>query len=352
MLEVKNGKKYYDELNVFRSFIIIWVVIGHSFDSGNDFLGLLHGYAYTFHMKAFILLSGFFFYNKIKKLGGVKSCAALIGNRFLRLMVPYYFYTAISLVLKFLFERYANNKLGPHVILYSLIGLENPNGGLWFLFALFVLNIVAIILYKLPSWATFILSAAAYIFYMCFGVLRETPILNWIFYYGIFFFLGMLLYSNYDKLSVKINDFSKNHLLPYGIVSLALIPLAFIITTLITKNIESNDFSDLLIAFFNIIIYYVLSIFVNSLVKVKAPFMTIGNYGMDIYLIGYYVQIGLRVVLKSMLGLPYIVYSLSMFIFGLLLPIPISKYFVRKFRITRILALGDYKKSKPKDDEK
>ena len=102
----------------------------------------------------------------------------------------------------------------------------------------------------------------------------------------------------------------------------------------------------------NIVIYYLLSVVINAFVKLKKPFMTIGNYGIDIYLIGYYVMITLRVLMKSMLGLPYLVYSLSMFVFGLLLPIPISKYIVRKVRILRILALGDYKKSKPEEVEK
>lgn len=89
-----------------------------------------------------------------------------------------------------------------------------------------------------------------------------------------------------------------------------------------------------------------ISISLMSTEKIKKPANIIGNYGMDIYMIGYYVQISIRVVFGSMLGLPYLFYSICMFIFGLVLPIPISKYIVRKIKILRILVLGDFSKKK------
>ena len=97
---------------------------------------------------------------------------------------------------------------------------------------------------------------------------------------------------------------------------------------------------------FNILLWYMIALAVTQVKSLKKAFSVIGNYGMDIYMIGYYVQISIRVVCGSMLHMPYIIYSLLMCIAGLLVPIPVSKYIIRKFKITRALMLGDFSKSK------
>ncbi|GEM_PF-1103453 len=342
MSEIK--KKYYDELNIFRALIIIWVTIGHSFDRGNDFLGLLNTYAYTFHMKAFFVLSGLLFAKKLLSIKSFKDCPKLIGNRFFRLMVPYFFYTAVSFVLKLFLERYANNKLSVSMMLKSLVGLENPNGGLWFLYALFTISVFALILYKLPPFVNLIISAGLYVFHVKSGLIGDMPIVCYITYYSVFFFLGVFIYKYYDSISETAISFFKKNTLLCGAASLIYIPVAFFISIIYVKNISPGNLSYLLIALLNILTYYILAVLICCLERVKKPFMVIGNYGMDIYLIGYYVMITLRVLLKSMLGMPYTVYSVAMCVCGLLLPIPISKYFIRKFRITRMLALGDFSK--------
>lgn len=349
MAEIK--KKYYDELNIFRSLIIIWVVIGHSFNSGNDFLGLLHVYAYSFHMKAFILLSGLLFAKKLKAVNGFKDGLMLVKDRFLRLMVPYFFYTAVSIVLKIFLDEYANNKLSMSVIKNSLLGVSNPNGGLWFLYALFVISVFAVLLSWLPSWAGLLISAVLYGVYLCVPVLAVTPIVNFITCFGIYFFIGVYLYEHYDKISEAMNEFVNSRKTISTAVALIYLPAAFMITVVLARGVQARSIQYFLLALMNITVYYLLSVVINAFIKIKKPFMTVGCYGMDIYLIGYYVQITLRVLLKSMLGMPYLVYSAAMFVFGLLLPIPISKYIVRKFRILRIFALGDYKKTKPKEVE-
>ena len=340
-------KKYYDELNIFRALIIIWVVIGHSFDSGNDFLGLLHGYAYTFHMKAFILISGLLFARKLKSITKINDCLEIVKNRFLRLMVPYFFYTAISTVLKLFLDRYANNRLSLSAILGSLVGVENPNGGLWFLYALFVLSIFAVALYRVPTKIMLAVMLAIHIIHIKTGVFSAIPLVTHITYYGVFFYCGIVIADYYDSISASMNEFFKNRKMLTGAVSVIYVAVAFIITVICMNALKDDSVLTLLLPVLNIIVYYCIAVAITSSQKIKKPFMTIGDYGMDIYLIGYYVQITLRVVLKSMLGLPYVIYSVAMCIFGLLLPIPISKYIIRKFRISRILALGDYsKKSK------
>lgn len=344
-------KKYYDELNIFRAIIIIWVVIGHSFDLKADILGFLHFYAYTFHMDAFFLLSGILFAASVKKIQTAGDALRLAGKRFGRIMVPYFFFTAVSYVLKLFLEEYANNRLSPHILLDTLLGENNPNGGLWFLYTLFWLNILAILLCRLPSWLNVILAATLFVLY------NSTPWLNhviirYVAEYAIFFFLGLLLANYYDKISASIAAaFARKKALMTAL-TLLMLTVSFTVVYLHFTGRLRFPYFRFLLALYNTVTVYLLSWLVMQGRTTKRFTMMIGNYGMDIYMIGYYVQITLRVVLMSMLGLPYLVYSVAMCICGLLLPIPISKLIVKKFRITRCLVLGDFSKKEVKSNVK
>lgn len=68
--------------------------------------------------------------------------------------------------------------------------------------------------------------------------------------------------------------------------------------------------------------------------------MLLSDYGMDIYMIGYYVQQAIFVVCGKILGFDYLVYAWMMLIFGLIAPIFLSKYVVRKNHMLSTLILG------------
>lgn len=68
--------------------------------------------------------------------------------------------------------------------------------------------------------------------------------------------------------------------------------------------------------------------------------MVLGDYGMDIYMIGYYVQQAIFVVCGKILGFDYLVYAWMMLFFGLIAPIFLSKYVVRKNHMLSTLILG------------
>ena len=58
------------------------------------------------------------------------------------------------------------------------------------------------------------------------------------------------------------------------------------------------------------------------------------------YIIGYYVQQAIFVVCGKILGLDYLIYAWLMLLFGVIAPIFLSKYIVRKSRILSMLILG------------
>lgn len=333
-------KKYFDELNIFRALVIIWVTIGHSFDAGQNVLGFLHGYAYTFHMYAFMLLSGLLFASKFNRCDSIKAGLMIIIERAKRLLVPYLFFTAVSYILKMFLEKYANNKLSNNIVLDILLGQNNPNGGIWFLYALFIISAFAIILKWLNKYVLLALSTALFIisFYV---EIRFVP-LSSICKYFVFFMLGIILKSNYSKLSEKAMSIKRSLL--YS--ATAIITIISFAISYICLYVVNNVWLNVFVCFLNIIDWYFIALAVNSINSLKKPTMIVGNYGMDIYMLGYYVQIAIRVVLGSMLGLPYIIYSILMCVLGLILPIPISKFIVRKIRIFRALMLGDFSKKR------
>lgn len=331
-------KKYFDELNIFRALIIVWVVIGHSFDAEQSVLGFLHGYAYTFHMNAFFTLSGLLFASKLNKINTVKDKTLAIADRAKRLIVPYLFFTAVSYFLKMFFEKYANNELSGNIIVDVLLGQNNPNGGLWFLYALFLISVLFIILKELNKYITFAISVILRLV-IFFVEIDITPI-AFIMKYAIFFSAGILIKDFYEDISAYLKSKKATTVIA---VILLIISLA---VSYINLYIFTNELFAFAVCIFNIITWYFIATAINNTEFIKKAFMTIGDYGMDIYMIGYYVQIVIRVVLGSMLGVPYLIYSMLMCVLVLVLPVLISKYIIRKVGIFRALMLGDFSKKK------
>ena len=75
---MESKKKYYSELNIFRGLIIVWVVIGHSFDADGSFLECSIHMLIRFICHQFFLLSGILFAPKIKRIHSFKDGAFAI----------------------------------------------------------------------------------------------------------------------------------------------------------------------------------------------------------------------------------------------------------------------------------
>ena len=89
-----------------------------------------------------------------------------------------------------------------------------------------------------------------------------------------------------------------------------------------------------------VLLLFVIAIQMESGGIRKKIWMTLGDYGMDIYMVGYYVQQTIYVVLGKVLEVNYLVYAWSMCVFGVIASIWISKYIVRKNKVLSLLILG------------
>lgn len=334
-------KKYFDELNIFRALIIVWVIIGHSFDAEKSVLGFLHEYGYTFHMSAFFILSGFLFASKLNRISSIKESAIAVLDRAKRLLVPYLFFTMVSYVLKMFFESYANNELSSNIILDTLLCQKNPNGGLWFLYTLFLLSAIFILLRRINKYVLFAISAILKIVIILTDI-QFAP-LAYTMNFAVYFSIGLIFKDFYDKLSNNILNIAKSKKALFGISTVVLLCVSLVISYLQIYTIK-NKFFLILVCIFNIIVWYLIAIVITNSSIIQKPFKVIGEYGMDIYMLGYYVQIAIRVVLGSMLGTPYVIYSILMCVLGLIIPIPFSKFIVRKIPLARAIMLGDFKK--------
>ena len=122
----KSKKQYFNEINIMRGMAVLCVVIGHSFNPTETptILGFIKSFVYCFHMPAFFFISGFLEGEKRRSISEKKQA---IVKKAKRLMVPYFFLTVVTAVLKLLFGAFARNPLN-----YSTLAVDVPNALNWF----------------------------------------------------------------------------------------------------------------------------------------------------------------------------------------------------------------------------
>ncbi|MBS4193780.1 acyltransferase family protein [Lederbergia citri] len=127
---------YFDNAKFILIFLVVFGHLIQSYIDSNSFFSTLYKLLYTFHMPAFILISGFFakgFYEK----GYIKKIT-------IKLIIPYLIFQVIYSV--FYYNLYSKSMLE--------IDLLNPHWSLWFLISLFCWNIMLIGFNKLkPEYA-------------------------------------------------------------------------------------------------------------------------------------------------------------------------------------------------------
>ena len=148
-------KKKINWLLVLQGWAMLWVVIGHAFvgDLSDQInwpfweRGLM-GFAYSFHMPLFMLVSGWLFYYTRLKInesysnrGGYKwTYLSIVKDKALRILLPGFVFSIIALAVKVVFPGDVARQVGLslHDIAWSyLYPFDNPFRELWFVAALF-----------------------------------------------------------------------------------------------------------------------------------------------------------------------------------------------------------------------
>lgn len=321
-------RKYYTEINIARGIAVLCVCLGHSFPDAD--LGIkdpiaiwIHNFMYSFHMGCFFLLSGFVSSRKL--VNGNLNLKVEIIKKVKRLLVPYLSYSFITLVLKQIFMNFANHKFDMSQIWEIVIG-KNPNGGLWFLWCLFIISIMFSFISKLNS-NPYVFAIIGLILYLSSYFILNSSLYN-VTRYSIFYAIGILINKYYEKIK---NIYRFKILIPISLITLIL---------LVTIGDIDYFITCLLGTYCVLAVSYVLSFKHNKLYNI---FDRLGSYSYDIYLISYFVQIPIRVIFWTIVDLSYWIVVSLMFILGTILPLMISRKFVRNIPITNALLLGNFK---------
>jgi len=326
------SKKYYYEINTARAIALMFVVLGHSFPDADEAAMLpaaqvIFNVCYSFHMGLFFILSGFVFAKRF--LEGKYNLFEQIKNKFCRLMIPYFVFSAVTLLLKTVFAKYANNSFEISEFYKIFLG-DNPNGGLWYLWTLFIIMIIFLLIGKLKH-REIIAAAVSIVFYILYQTVPYgfySKILN----HAIYFVIGILVFKYYGFIKKLLSNTAVGIAALAGFIAMHCLSVNIYIITCLLASIFilwlSIKICDTKIK--NTAIYKILN--------------ELGTYSYDIYLISYFVQIPIRVVFYSIFPIPYWLLFAAMFTMGILIPYLVSKFILRKIPIANFLLLGNKRK--------
>lgn len=331
----RDTEKYYDEINIARGIALLAVLIGHSFPDAftgvrNPVAFWIHAGVYAFHMGLFFFLSGF--------VSGKSLCKrnVHIGNRIVkklkRLIVPYLFYSLVTMGLKQCFSQYANNQFNMNEIWKIFIG-KNPNGGMWYLWTLFVISLLFLVLSR------FGLKAGHYvltgIFMLALNYILPSSFVKEVFShvlaYSCCYSLGIWTWQNFDKIR-KVLERKQGNMIAGASVVLFLI---FVIVP---------DCPYMITWWFATISILTFSIKVsgNKESWIYRVLNELGCYSYDIYLVSYFIQVPIRVMFYNIIPAPYWLVVGMMFVLGTIVPYYISKYVLRKIPVCNKVMLGNW----------
>ena len=333
--------KYFLEIDNTKGFSIILAVFGHAAPDavkgfwivGQDSLSAsLHSLVYSFHMALFFVCSGFLLYPKLEAMGGV-------GIRFKRLMIPYLFLSIVYLGAKMFGGGLADNPLTDNPLIGIIFG-KSPCYGAWFLWVLFVMNFLVILLYRTISLTNLLIIFCVVSFLPIkynenfFGIEKVQHEMMWLvlgclvrkYYMYVERFIALWVVLIFASILVSLHllepIYQKSAWLIVHFLTMVKtfsgVTASFVMCYFIAKKMSQSNI-------------------VNKTLKICS------DYCMDIYILSMFVLVPLRILYVNYGGMniiPYYIWLIIATLLGVIVPIVMSKYIVRKSRILKVLLLG------------
>lgn len=270
-------------------------------------------------MPLFFFLAGFMV-SRQKMLARAQKPLDLVRKRISRLLVPYIFVGLCYAPFKMLLSNFANKPYDIGTIWQIVIGV-NPDGELWFLYALFVITVIAA-LFAFRISLLGLVAAAALLIWNPWGIIT-----NFLF----FFLLGIYMRREHKDFVL--------HLTARYILTTVAVFLLGLYGLLGLK--EHACF--LLTATSGTVLVLWLSLVLSRQESAFSPLSSLlehwGILSMDIYILSDIIKIPLRVVLWNKLHL----YTLSFVlctVLAIVLSVWLSEHLIRKNSWLRFLILG------------
>ncbi|RZL03503.1 MAG: acyltransferase [Rubrivivax sp.] len=254
----------------------------------HDLYQLIDSVIYSFHMPLFFFLSGLFFHSSFLKRGGTK----LIGNKIDTIVYPYIVWSIFQGLVEVSFSKYTNGAVTCTDV-FSL--LWAPRAQFWFLYALFIVFLVATFIY---SWSSLLASntfiAASVFLYIFQSDLPSNLLLAFIANNFIFFSLGIFFSL------LKIESLFSRSLVMISFAALLFFS-EYIFHIILGLNYTNKGFPSLVVAIIGI--SFVVSVSIWASRKPKYWIILVGNSSMGIYLMHILIGSGVRVFLKKIAGI-------------------------------------------------
>ena len=290
---------------------ILLVVYGHvargltsaGIEIPKAFFHLADSIIYSFHMPLFFFLSGLFFYGSISKRGG----KALVFSKIDTIVYPYIIWSIFQGLIEATLSSYTNGDVSYSQI-FSL--LWSPRAQFWFLYALFIVFVVASLIFSVVSkkaaMAVFLLSAVLYVYHF---IMVDYLVFKFISGNFVFFAFG-IIFSIHLKAELLSNR---------GVLCLltgVFVIAQFVYHCLFALTHSNQNLASLLLAITSIL--WVVSLSSWASLKPNRFIVFVGSSSMGIYLMHILAGSGVRVILKTVMGVDsFIVHLLVGFIVGI-----------------------------------
>ena len=306
------AKEKINWLLILQGWAMLWVIIGHSpmggaYGTDSEIVMSLRNFAYSFHMPCFIFISGYLFY--LTRIRNSMTWRNMFSDKLKRFGIPYIVFSILTLAIKSMAGGEVSRPVELSLYNFFMTFISPGNGPLallWFIlvilwyFALspvwkYVLNRKALSIITIII--LLILNIANMPYYQ---ILSFTSTLK----FGIYFFLGMIFSKYHFIENVKSNKFG-----------------VFIASMILYVVSRAYDIP-LIPALSGIAFSIVLSLYADR--YIPKLFSSFRDYTYQIYLIGIFFQILVKLLYKKGLVPNYELGIILNILLGIYLPVLIS----------------------------
>ena len=324
MMSGKGGikKNRYTEIDIARGIGIFFVVLGHSIKQTQiqaAWIRILTYIIYSFHMPLFFCLSGFVS-AKILRMHKHERIQ-YVSSRARRLLIPYFTIGLIYIPVKLKLGEAAVKPFAVSDIWKLLIG-QNPDVSLWFLYILFLIELICAALVNTYNFRS-IWYGPKYLFFFLMGI--------WV----------RLKFEDCREAGYE-DAMDGQDLLAFLAFVTDIIAIVFLYRTTITVTMVLTSLCGIyLVLWVSSRLVYNIDGEEKEPGKAARILLLLGLFSMDIYILHEPIMTAVKLLLWNRLGWNYILCTFVIFVCALCLPIPISKWVIRKIKPLRILLLGE-----------
>lgn len=325
-------------LLILQGWAMLWVVVGHSgpvndLESYPSYALYLYHFAYSFHMSLLFFVSGWLFY--LTRLNDEASnkwrYGTMVADKLKHLGIPFVVFTIIAMIVKVTFasqvERASSISLSEFVMAI-LVPYNGPLRELWFIGALIWMFVLG------PVWRVSLrnnygiaLTIAVLVVLRYSGISEEFLSIGRFCRFTIFFYCGILVCKHQiiERATHKI-------------------PPPFLLLLGITIYAIGILFGESFISAWGGV---VLSVAISLLLDEYLPkaFSSFRNYTMQIYLMGLFGQMVVKMV-HLHIGYGWLVFYIISMLIGLYMPVAIAMLVEKLNWTPLLLCLGMKKKIK------